>query len=296
MKVLLLLALLWLPGAAMADVIFAEGVASSAGRSVTEARRDALEDALWNASAQLGVTVRGQSRIGEAVLVEDDTQLETTARISRYEIVGEWQEGDVYHVRIRVDAAHALCPDEIRMGAVHFPLLRSHQQVTSSLSGIELGVPNEILHRFSLRTDTSPRRAEHRLLLEEPLTTLPNPHAPAIRERVRRLAQEWDVTHLLAGVIIDISYENIGLIRNTYLRRAEVEIYVFDGETGDLLIQRRASREAKGDVLYPIPVTFGSQRFYESEYGAAFRWVLDYLSQEITGLVSCPPVAWPYID
>ncbi|EHQ51980.1 hypothetical protein ECTPHS_04763 [Ectothiorhodospira sp. PHS-1] len=289
MKVLLLLALLCLPGAVLADVIFAEGVASSAGRSITEARRDALEDALWNASAQLGITVRGRSQVGEAAVIQDDTRLDTAARISRYDIVGEWQEGDIYHVRIRVDAAQALCGDpDARMGAVHFPLLQPHQQLTSSLNGIEPGVPNEILHRLSIRTGTPPRRAEHRRLLE-PLNGLPNPHAPEIRERARRLSQEMEVNYLLAGVIIDIGYENVGLIRNTYLRRSEVEIYVFAGDTGELLLQRRAAREAKGDVLYPTPVAFGSRRFYESRYGEAFDWVLDRLSQEISGLLACPP-------
>lgn len=289
MKVLLLLALLWLPGVALADVIFAEGMAPTAGKSITEARRDALEDALWNASSRLGITVRGISRVSEAAITQNEIHLETAARISRYDIVGEWQEGDVYHIRIRVDAAQALCGDpDARMGAVHFPLLQPHQQLTSSLNGIEAGIPNEILHRVSLNAGTPSRRAEHRRLLE-PLNGMPNPHAPEIRERVRRLAQEMEVNYLLAGVIIDIGYENIGLIRNTYLRRSEVEIYVFAGDTGELILQRRAAREARGDVLYPTPVAFGSKRFYESRYGEAFSWVLDRLSQEISGLLACPP-------
>lgn len=286
--VILVLALLF--PVAVAETIVAEGVASIRGDRVEQARRDAIEDALWYASAQLGLSVQTETLLANARILSDETTVSTDTLVSDFEILEEWRVEHTYHVRIRINAARALCGVEypMQIGAVAFPLLRPQQQRAPGLYGLEMGVPNEILHRLSLYPHIAPHRTEIRHLFElQP--SLPTPRSPAIRRRVQEIALDMEVDYVLAGVIVDIGWENVGFLVNRYQRQAEVEVYLFAGDTGELLLQRRAGREASGRVVFDSRVFFGSQQFTQSDYGQAFAWVLDQLAGELQRFLQCPP-------
>lgn len=284
MRALLLLILLCLPALASGQALFAEGLAPLEGRPLGQARREAVEDALWHASAQLGVTIHAHSESLDGRITADETRLETGAEISRYEIVDEWEEGDLYRVQIRVDEARALCGEDIRIGAVQFPLVRPAQQRADGLHGLERGVPDALLHRLSLLQRVEPHRTRQAFWYEPGATALPRPRDAEVRRRVRVIAREMDVDYLLAGAIVDVGHENLsrwGGWFQHHRRRAEVEIYLFKGETGELVLQRRVSRPVEGEVLFDARVVFDSHRFRDSDYGQGFEWVLDRLAWHV---------------
>ena len=290
MRLLALIVLMCLPGMAFGESFVADGVASTANQSVQEARREALKDALWSASAQSGITIRGEVGLHRGVVVSDESRFRIGTHISRYEVISEGQEGDFYRVKVRVDEVQTGCGAlmGMRIGAVSFPLLKPHQNTLMGVAGVEMGVPNEILHRVGINTPLEVHRAAHRRLFFPLNGNLPNPRATEVRERVKMIAEDMEVDFLVAGIVLDIGYESVGILRNRHSRRAEVEIYLFEAGSGELMTQRRAARESRGDVLVASRVSFGSQRFYESDYGEGFGWVMDTLSQEILSTLDCP--------
>lgn len=291
MRGFVLIVLLWWPALVVGEAIVAEGVASTTIQSVPEARREALKDALWSASSQSGTTIRGEIRLSQGVVVSDDSRFRIGTHVSRYEVISEGQEGDLYRVQVRVEETQTGCGAlaGMRIGAVSFPLLKPHQHTLMGVTGVEMGVPNEILHRVGVNTPLEVHRAAHRRLFPPLNGNLPNPRSDRVRERARGIAAELGVDFLVAGVVLDIGYESVGMLRNRHSRRAEVEVYLFKAESGELMGQRRAARESRGDVLVSSRVSFGSQRFYESDYGEGFGWVMDILSQEILSTLNCPP-------
>lgn len=278
------------PSLLQAKDLIVEGAAAFSGHGVAEARRLALEDALWQASAQLGAEIQGETLFGASDVLHEHITLRTRAQIPGYRVLDEWQDQDLYWVRILVDTQTASCGirSPARIGAIQFPLRYPAQQQAPGLHGLELGVPNEILHRLSLDPNLLPYRAEVRSLFElKP--DLPNLRAATIRDRVQTIAREMEIDYLLAGMIVDVGWENIGRLMHRFRRQAEVEVYLFDGVSGELLLQRRASREAKGSVVFNDSVAFGSQRFYQSDYGETFTWVLDQLSRDLRQRLVCSP-------
>ncbi|MCG5535011.1 flagella assembly protein FlgT middle domain-containing protein [Ectothiorhodospira mobilis] len=284
MRALLLFTLLCLPALASGQSLFAEGLAPLEGRSLQQARREAVEDALWHASAQLGVTIHSRSEAAAGEVIRDEIRLETGAEISRYEVMEEWEEEGLYHVQIRVDEARALCGEKIRIGAVQFPLVRPAQQRADGLHGLERGVPDALLHRLSLLQRVEPHRTRQAFWHEPGATGLPRPRDAGVRRRVQAIAREMEVDYLLAGAVVDVGHENLprwGGWLQRHRRRAEVEIYLFKGDTGELVLQRRVSRPVEGEVLFDARVVFDSHRFRDSDYGRGFEWVLDRLAWHV---------------
>jgi len=273
---------------ASAELLVVEGAAPYHEGNRKEARREALEDALWHASAHLGVSVRSEMVVRDGAVLSDDISLTTEARFSHYRILEEWQDGDLYWVRVQVDPHAIRCGIgyRARIGALQFPLRLPHQNHTPGLHGLELGIPAALLRHLPSGFMRETGRLESRAFFElYPFP--PNPRAASIRERVREVAADLEVDYVLAGSISDIGWENAGWLTQRPRRRAEVEIFLFDGASGALLLQRSAAREVQGDVVFREPVFFDSRRFATSDYGRAFGEVIDQLGRDVGQYLTC---------
>lgn len=285
--------LLWLVGTvgwgtALADLLVIEGAAPYQEHNLRESRREALEDALWHASAQLGVSIRSETVTRDGALLSDTISLSTEARVAHYEILSEWREGDVYWVRVQVDRRAIRCGIRTgaRIGVLQFPLRFPNQNIAPGLQGLELGVPAALLRHLPPDSMRQTSRLESRALFERHPPP-PNPRDARLRERVREIAMDLQVDYLLAGSISDIGWENVGWPMSRPQRRAEVEVFLFDGASGSLLLQRRAAREVQGEVVFREPVSFDSHRFESSDYGRAFAEVIERLGRELAQLLAC---------
>lgn len=289
---MLLLLLLWSAMAvAKADGVLVEGMAATAGKTLSDARRQALADALWNASIRHGVSIESQSRVGSGVLVSDDVILQTNADFPEFQVIDENVRDGVLHLQIKVGTGQRCGkPGGVRVGAVRFPLLRPEQQLSSDIQNFDEDVPNEILYRLSLHKAIVPFRAENHVVYdanEDTTRRTLNPLDRSVRDRVTTVSKQIESDYLLAGVIVDVGYQKAGPWSSTYRRQAEVEVYLFEGATGKLIMQRRFAADAVGEVFFPADVVFGSKRFYESDYGKAFGWVLDEHAKAILEALNC---------
>ena len=276
---------------ASAELLVIEGAAPYHEGNRKEARREAVEDALWHASAQLGVVIRSEMVVRDGAVFSDDVSLTTEARVSQYRIVEEWQQDGLYWVRVQVDPHAIRCGIRFgaRIGALQFPLRHPHQNHLPGLHGLELGVPAALLRHLPSGPLRQASRLESRALFEL-YPTLPNPLAASVRERVQEIAADLDVDYVLAGSITDIGWENVGWPTRRLRRRAEVEVFLFDGSTGAVLLQRSAAREVQGEVLFPEPVSFDSRRFERSDYGRAFGEVIDQIGRDLRQRLTCEAV------
>ena len=291
MRALLLILLCSAMAVATAEGVLVEGMAATAGKTLSDARRQAVADALWNASIHHGVSVNSQSRLGAGVLVSDDVILQTSTDFPEFQVIDETVREGVLRLLIKVGTGQRCGkPGGVRIGAVRFPLLRPEQQLSSDIQNFDEDVPNEILYRLSLNKAIVPFRAENHVVYdvsEDATRTTLNPLKRSVVDRVKTVAKHIESDYLLAGVIVDIGYQKVGPWSSAYRRQAEVEVYLFEGATGKLIMQRRFAADAVGDVFFPADVVFGSKRFYDSDYGKAFGWVLDEHAKAILEALNC---------
>jgi hypothetical protein len=193
------------------------------------------------------------------------------------------------HARADASAQNTSCPtaQSMRVGAVHFPLAQPRQLDSEGAYGFEQGVPNEVLQRLAFDPGVQVRRAEVRLLFE-PRLGHPDPRRQEVKSRVRALSRQWNVDYLLAGVLVDIGWKP-GWVRSLNQRQAEIEIFVFAGDSGEVILQQRAGGVAIGNVLHNRRIEFGSQAFFLSDYGRVFDTVINELVASIRTHVFCPP-------
>ncbi len=82
----------------------ATGLSPIIDNNVDLARKSAITDALKNAlHLVVGVYLSADSLVSKSVLIDDEIKTNTQGYIERYEILKEYQEKGIYHVKIRAD-------------------------------------------------------------------------------------------------------------------------------------------------------------------------------------------------
>ncbi len=209
-----------------------------------------------------------------------------------------------------------------KVTAVYFPLLDAAQVGTRDYYGFQRGIPTELLQRLSASGDFLVRDASDRSLHRDPLNaTSIASNGHRIRPLVNTLQDELGIQYVISGVIRDLGHgappgfrltdrfelfgtewnplgirfepgwrgieDTLGLQWQPNERRIEIEFFVHDAYTGELLARHRHAKVVKGVVKPDQPVRFGTRAFYSTPYGEAFRAVLDRQVAAIRRLLSC---------
>jgi hypothetical protein len=267
------------------------GSAAITDAGIDQARQDAINDAISNASSQLKKPNSG------ALLVSD------------VKVVDEWQEGTIYHVQaLAVLSQSQACrsPYRKKIVATAFPIMNPDQ-----VSGIESqdlfsGIPREINNRLMESGDFVGRNMTNSVLYLRP-DVAPEVNvdgrigAPVILDIARR----QDAQFVLSGVIRDFKIESTDYIRGAgplsmlkstmrdFIARRSVgiDVFVHDGFTGALLFQHRYTDSILGDVTLPSGYTVGSERFDSTSAGHKITEIIDQASEDIRKLFGCYPFA-----
>jgi len=107
--------------------VTAEGVAAIQQGAIDTARDAALEDAQKRAVEQaIGIMIDSQTQVENYQLISDKILSQTKGYISRYNVTGESQEGQILRVRITADVAIGKLNDDlsaigILLGQMHKP-------------------------------------------------------------------------------------------------------------------------------------------------------------------------------
>lgn len=206
-------------------------------------------------------------------------------------------------------------PLKRRVIATYFHLLRSAQ--APDLPGLGTGVPAELARRLSLRPAFSGLSAATLALVADPQQAEPLEGAETVREIGRR----EDAQFVVAGRVIDTSvtgrrmrpvwfgspangvdpsarYEGpfagllgMGVQNQASERQFEIELWIYDAFTGAVLANDRLAETARGEVMPAWPLAFGTQAFWNSDYGRAVSTVMDRAVTRLAETTGCIPFA-----
>ncbi len=209
-----------------------------------------------------------------------------------------------------------------KIAAVYFPLLDAAQVGTNDYYGFQRGIPTELLQRLSASGGFLVRDASDQSLHHDPLNaTSIASNGNKIRPIVNTLLDNLGVQYVISGVIRDLGHElppGLRLTRNFELfntewnplgvsfkpswrgieselglkwqpneRNIEIEFFIHDAYTGELLARHRHAKIVKGYVKPDQPVRFGTYAFYNEPYGQAFSEILNQEVAAIKRLLSC---------
>ncbi|GAB4269402.1 MAG: hypothetical protein Kow0065_19510 [Methylomicrobium sp.] len=285
----------------------AEGLAPVTDHGKLLARKQALQDAVRQASWQAGVTTQGVTSMRQDGILFDAFTMRTGSWVNFANVLREWEEEGLYHVRAQVTlSASDYCLPQYRkrIVATGFPLVKQGQLGGMESQDIPNGIPREIMNLMvqsgEFIGDDQTHTAVYRVADRAPSVT---DFQPYTQSHILSVASQQGAQFVLSGVIRDLQIDpadnvaGAGLIamaknlaRGVWGKRTiGVDIYVHDGFSGALLTQYRYTDAVIGDVWIPASYSVGSEGFRDHSVGARLSDIIDKASLDIRKALSCYP-------
>ena len=255
----------------------AEGVAlideGGTARARQAAIRDALEQLGLRSAARVDVATGSGARPAGKPL--ESSRVQPGAEFDNYQVVREWQTGQLLHVRVAVKEEEARPRGNVNLAyrkkIVVTPFhVRSSPQL-DDIDNIATRLPQELLRRMG---ETGKFLGKDSPYVIAPGTTGPAADTAA----VRRIAALYESQFVISGEIIDASNFGkpayYGLLKKD-ARRIEIAFYVHDGLSGALVARRTVVAEGVGERRIGRDKPFGSASFAATPFGGAILRALD---------------------
>ncbi|TAK63590.1 flagellar assembly protein T N-terminal domain-containing protein [Methylobacter sp.] len=129
------------------DVITAEGQAAINNDMPLLARKQALQDAIRQASMQSSVNIHSRTLVDQNDVSLDTFALSTAASVNNTTVVKEWPANNIYHVIAMVElSADNSCTTHYRKRiiATGFPLAKQEQVTGYETQDLSSGIPREL--------------------------------------------------------------------------------------------------------------------------------------------------------
>lgn len=299
---------------AQANVVTVEGQAAISKGMPLLAKKQALQDAIRQASMQSSVNMHSRTLVDQNNISLDTLSMSTAAAVSNTKVIKEWTADNIYHVVAVVElSADSSCasPYRKRIIATAFPLAKQEQVTGYETQDLSSGIPRELNNLLIESGDFLGSNATNINLY--PRADL----APEMQDRtayrpskVMQIATSNGVQFVLSGVIRDMEVESAeymrgagplafarSLARDVVARRGiGIDVFVHDGHTGALLFQQRYVDDAIGDVWIPATYTVGSERFNSTTTGEKITQIIDRASVDIRQSLSCYPFATRIVE
>jgi hypothetical protein len=296
------------------NVVTVEGQAAIPKGMPLLAKKQALQDAIRQASMQSSVNIHSRTSVNQNNVSLDTVSMHTAAAVSNTKIIKEWTADNIYHVEAMVElSADSSCTPlyRKRIIATAFPLAKQEQVTGYETQDLYGGIPRELNNILMESGDFIGANATNINLY--PRADL----APELQDRaayrpskVMQIAAANGVQFVLSGVIRDLEVESTeymsgagplafarSLAREVVARRSiGIDVFVHDGLTGALLFQQRYVDDVIGDVWIPATYTVGSERFNATSTGEKIAKIIDRASADIRRALSCYPFATRTIE
>lgn len=253
------------------------------------ARRAATEDALRQASLQLGAVVANAEQTTSSGAIVQSGTVRPLVQMERYSVVREWHDGRSLHVLVRADdqaAAPAAASSRMYKKKILItPFVVSKPVQVTDLGDVVFGIPRNLSDRFMQSGRFQPRVGKYAL------PQAGTEAGPAqIASAVKQLAVENDSQFVLAGEVNDAgAVDEKGLFTSRTVRNFEVRAALYDGLTGALLAEHRIHRSADGDTVIGADRPFGSAAFFSTGFGKAIDSALRSLAVDVAGDLEALP-------
>jgi hypothetical protein len=291
-----------------------EGQAVIQNGAILLAKKQALQDAIRVASQQSSVAIHSQSTVKDNNLMFDSTTMRAAATVSNTKILKEWQADGIYHVKAMVELSPSgMCQQTYRKRiiATAFPRVVQEQISDYETNDLDNGIPREINNLLMESSQFIGINATNVALYPRPDL------APALQEntdyqvsKVMQMANKSGAQFVLSGVIRDLEIatdeymtgSGIDALVNSWARHISgkrnigIDVYVHDGMTGALLLQRRYVDKAEGSVMIPASYTVGSDGFRTTETGKKITEIINRASSDIQQALNCYPFSTRIVE
>ena len=291
------------------NVVTVEGQAAISKGMPLLAKKEALQDAISQASMQSSVNIHSHTLVSQNSIPLDTFSMRTAANVKDTKVVKEWIADNIYHVvaEVELSADNACTPHyRKRIVATAFPLVKQEQVPAYETQDLYSGIPRELNNLLIESGDFIGINATNINLY--PKADL----APEIQDqmayspsKVMQIAASNGAQLVLSGVIRDLEVESgeymrgagplsfaKSLLREALAKRGiGIDIYVHDGFSGALLFQQRYIDNVVGDVWIAATYTVGSERFNATSTGEKITQIIHQASTDIRQSLSCYPFA-----
>lgn len=296
------------------QVITVEGQAAIKNGTKLLARKMAIRDAIRQASLQNNSQISSHTVIRQNSILLDAVTLRTTALINNTQVIDEWVEAGIYHVRAIVHLTSGeMCTPQYRkrIAATAFPMVNPSHVSMLETEDLTPGIPREIAN---ILTESGAYLGSNQTRMS--LYADPN-LAPQMLDRHpydiannMTLAKKKHVQFILSGVIRDLESSSAQYNRgsgaiawlqsfNRYYfldRSITIDVYVHDGYSGALLFQHRYKDQASGNILIPEQVMVGSRQFRDTDTGNKITKIINMASYDIQKSLNCYPFYTRILD
>lgn len=300
---------------AQATQVEAEGRASIINNDLHSARQAAIRDASQAASMQAAAYISTTQEISNGILSLDDMKIQTLGKVQNIEVIDEWLEGQLFHVRIRAEVIiDTACPGgdtptRLRKAVTLtlFPLQHPAQANSGDLGSIQRQLPALIAQALSTAPEIEALNQSQFNLIAQPASApdhqLPQEALIAPFTRNETLQAQFIVT----GVIRDLSmrspvgprepnilvdwYNRADYASQRHLRRLALDLFIYDSFSGELIEQRHYETEGRWTRPREERTGFGSALFWQQDYGQKVRTLIDTIGQELRDTLRCKPFA-----
>ena len=299
---------------ANSNAVTVEGQAAISKGMPLLAKKQALQDAIRQASMQSSVNIHSQTLVSQNNVSLDTLSMRTAAAVSNTKIIKEWTADNIYHVVARVElSADSSCTPHYRKRiiATAFPLVKQEQLSAYETQDLYGGIPRELDNLLVESGDFIGTNATNiNLYPRADLAPEVQDHTAYHPSKIMQITASNGVQFVLSGVIRDLEVESSeymrgagplafarSLARDVVARRSiGIDVYVHDGFTGALLFQQRYVDTVAGDVWIPATYTVGSERFNDTSTGEKIAQIIGLSSADIRQSLSCYPFATRIIE
>ena len=277
------------------------GSAASINNDEEYARQQAIQDALRQAMLKAGASVSSIQKLSNGALTRDDFQIRANSEVRQYQLLDEEIRDARIFVRVRsyIVADRSGCSGGLYakdISLIRFNWQHKDDARYGQIYQLDRAVTRALFDRLGQQRQIFVTRS----WLDNNLGVEPGKIQQGdsdFAQQIQALAVQTDSQYLIFGSIVDASLQqpDQGIADNIFpgawfktpLRRFTLQLYLYDGLTGQLLEQPFYQTQAnwtfdKEAVVDPI-----SQDFWQSSYGMEITSTLNRITEELKGRLQC---------
>ena len=271
----------------------------------SEARNQAFEDALHQASLQVNAYVRGSQTMHMGMITQDEVSIQTRAEVGDVQVLWEDVVDGYYEIAIRAQvektAACSASGNNYRkaVAVAGFGLAKPQQATYGRLDNIEQGLPRWLVSAFNAQGSIHALDATKISLFNDPR------RAPSVESAQQRLttsvalSTQLGAQYVVSGVVRDLALHQqkksgFGLKRlmgktDAPVRDFVIDIFVHDGLSGAMLFQQTYYTQGKWEANNTSKVGFATPDFWAMDYGRRVEGLLYSAAADVSNTLTCQP-------
>ncbi|MGI2209502.1 flagellar assembly protein FlgT [Shewanella baltica] len=293
--IILSLALLSLP--TRAEWIEASGEATIINGNTTQAREEAINQAVSYATLSTGIQISSEQQTSNGNLTQNNFAINRNAQAISIQLVSERIQGNKIYVSLRLDLNDdptQQCPNGQLKAAILIPQaqIKDRTQLRyGQLSGFEEVISEKlgsVIEDYS-STGFSHTHAKELLDIKQDLVDIRGYRLPSW------LSEITDSQYILQPQIMDISMEPVqatflGFWDEAPLRQFQFKLSLYHGISGEEVWSKSYSTSAPWEFEEQAIIAPNTDRFWRSSYGKNITKLMQQATHDLDSTLNCRPL------